>query len=214
RHADGAAGQTVIREGSAAGAAKAPLHDVRARKHRRAPPGPLQGFVLDPCERHERLTGRPLAHPAMANARVLGRREQPVTYRAALTAAGPLDRVVHDVAHVIRVNQLRETHAHGRRVCAWLRAASERSNLLPQADFARNSRSGTSTMPLPIPKSRAEIAALQRERKIAAVENALRAPFHRQRLKGIDPKRAGDPAAWREIPLLLKEELRALPPRQ
>src|SRR5438105_14031506 len=39
RHADGAAGQTVIREGSAAGAAKAPLHDVRARKHRRAPPG-------------------------------------------------------------------------------------------------------------------------------------------------------------------------------
>ena len=69
-------------------------------------------------------------------------------------------------------------------------------------------------MPLPIPKSRAEIAALQRERKIAAVENALRAPFHRQRLKGIDPKRAGDPAAWREIPLLLKEELRALPPQQ
>jgi phenylacetate-CoA ligase len=69
-------------------------------------------------------------------------------------------------------------------------------------------------MPLPIPKSRAEIAALQRERKVAAVKNALRAPFHQKRLKGIDPERVADPARWREIPLLTKEELRALPAEQ
>ena len=69
-------------------------------------------------------------------------------------------------------------------------------------------------MPLPIPKSRADIAALHRERKVAAVKNALRAPFHRKRLKGIDPERVTDPARWREIPLLTKEELRALPTEQ
>jgi phenylacetate-CoA ligase len=69
-------------------------------------------------------------------------------------------------------------------------------------------------MPLPIPKSRAEIAALQRERKVAAVKNALRAPFHQKRLKGIDPERVADPARWREIPVLTKEELRALPAEQ
>jgi phenylacetate-CoA ligase len=69
-------------------------------------------------------------------------------------------------------------------------------------------------MPLTFPKSRAEIATLQQQRKVAAVKNALRAPFHRSRLKGVDPERAGDPAVWREIPLLRKEELRALPPEQ
>ena len=69
-------------------------------------------------------------------------------------------------------------------------------------------------MPLPIPRSRAEIAALQQQRKVAAVKNALRAPFHQTRLKGIDPERVADPARWREIPLLLKEDLRALPPEQ
>ena len=41
-------------------------------------------------------------------------------------------------------------------------------------------------MPLPLPKSRAEIDRLQRERKIAAVKNALKAPFHQARLKGIE----------------------------
>lgn len=66
-------------------------------------------------------------------------------------------------------------------------------------------------MPLPLPRSRAEIAALQRERKRAALRNALRAPFHRKRLAGIDPERADDPEVWRKIPLLTKEELRALP---
>ena len=69
-------------------------------------------------------------------------------------------------------------------------------------------------MPLPLPQSRDEIAALQHKRRIAAVENALRAPFHQKRLKGIDPQQATDPQRWREIPLLLKEDLRALSPEQ
>ena len=69
-------------------------------------------------------------------------------------------------------------------------------------------------MTLRLPKSRADIAALHRERKPAAVGNALRAPFHQGRLKGIDPDRAADPDRWRDIPLLFKEDLRALPPQQ
>src|SRR5262249_19086835 len=69
-------------------------------------------------------------------------------------------------------------------------------------------------MPLPLPRSSAEIEALQKERRVAAVKNALRAPFHQKRLKGIVPERAADPARWREIPLLQKEELRALAPEQ
>jgi phenylacetate-CoA ligase len=69
-------------------------------------------------------------------------------------------------------------------------------------------------MPLPIPTSRSEIVALQRQRKVAAVKNALRAPFHQKRLKGIDPDCVADAARWREIPLMLKEELRRLSPEQ
>ena len=69
-------------------------------------------------------------------------------------------------------------------------------------------------MPLPIPTSRSEIAALQRERKVAVVKNALRAPFHQRRLKAIDPDSVADAARWREIPLMLKEDLRRLSPEQ
>ena len=69
-------------------------------------------------------------------------------------------------------------------------------------------------MALRLPKSRADTLALQQDRKVAAVKNALRAPFHQQRLAGIDPERVADPDRWREIPLLLKEDLRALTPRQ
>jgi len=65
-------------------------------------------------------------------------------------------------------------------------------------------------MPLALPRSRAEIEKLQRARKVAAVKNALRAPFHRKRLAGIDPAKAHRPEVWRRIPLLDKEELRAL----
>jgi phenylacetate-CoA ligase len=69
-------------------------------------------------------------------------------------------------------------------------------------------------MPLPMPMSREEIAALQRARRIEAVKNALRAPFHQRRLQGIDPDKANDPEVWRKIPLLTKEELRALSPER
>src|SRR5262245_44893422 len=65
-----------------------------------------------------------------------------------------------------------------------------------------------------LPKSRAEITAVQQDRKVAAVRNALRAPFHKQRLKGVDPEQMTDPAKWREIPLLTKEDLRQLSPQQ
>jgi len=69
-------------------------------------------------------------------------------------------------------------------------------------------------MPLALPKSRAEITAVQEDRKVAAVRNALRGPFHKQRLKGVDPEQMTDPAKWREIPLLTKEDLRQLSPQQ
>jgi hypothetical protein len=45
--------------------------------------------MFDARERHERLAGRALTHAAMANARMLGRREQSIADGAALTAAGP-----------------------------------------------------------------------------------------------------------------------------
>jgi phenylacetate-CoA ligase len=69
-------------------------------------------------------------------------------------------------------------------------------------------------MPLPLPKSGAEIERIQRERKRVAFENARRAPFHRKRLAGIDATKLDDPAEWRKIPILHKEELRALSPDQ
>lgn len=66
-------------------------------------------------------------------------------------------------------------------------------------------------MPLALPKSRGEIAATQRVRKRAAIERARRVPFWRERLAHIDVDRLEDPAEWRKIPLLDKDQLRALP---
>ncbi len=65
-------------------------------------------------------------------------------------------------------------------------------------------------MPLPLPKSEAEIAHVQSERKRIAFERARQAPFHSKRLAGVDPAKLDDPAEWRKIPILHKEELRAL----
>ncbi len=65
-------------------------------------------------------------------------------------------------------------------------------------------------MVLPLPRSQDEIAAIQRTRKRIAVETARRAPFHAPRLAGIDLDRLDDPAEWAKIPILHKEELRAL----
>lgn len=69
-------------------------------------------------------------------------------------------------------------------------------------------------MPLPIPKSEAEIARIQSVRKRLAFERARTAPFHKKRLAGIDSAKLDDPAEWRKIPILHKEELRALSERQ
>ncbi len=65
-------------------------------------------------------------------------------------------------------------------------------------------------MPLPLPKSREEIAAIQSRRKRVALEQAKRAPFYRGRLDRIDPSKLDDPEEWRKIPILDKETLRSL----
>jgi len=69
-------------------------------------------------------------------------------------------------------------------------------------------------LPLPVPKSRAEVERIQRERKRIAVEHALRAPFWKPKLAGIKLDRLDDPAEWRKIPILEKDELRKLTSEQ
>ena len=64
--------------------------------------------------------------------------------------------------------------------------------------------------PLGLPASEQEIHAIHRERKRIAVTNALRSRFMAPRMAGIDLDRLDDPEEWRKIPLLTKEELRAL----
>ncbi len=64
------------------------------------------------------------------------------------------------------------------------------------------------------PSSRAELAQIQSIRKRRAVENAMRAPFFRDRLTGIDLDRLDDPAVWAKIPVLTKDQLRQIPPDQ
>ena len=65
-------------------------------------------------------------------------------------------------------------------------------------------------LPLPIPRSRQEIEALQRERKVVAVEKARQSRFWKARLEHIDTRKLEDPEEWRKIPILDKEMLRAL----
>jgi phenylacetate-CoA ligase len=62
------------------------------------------------------------------------------------------------------------------------------------------------------PHSRAEVEAIQKAGKRRAVEHALRAPFFRDRLHGIDLDRLDQPQVWTKIPLLTKDELRQIPP--
>ncbi len=64
------------------------------------------------------------------------------------------------------------------------------------------------------PSSRAQIAEIQSRRKRRAVENAMRAPFFRDRLRNIDLDRLDDPAVWTKIPLLTKDQLREIPTEQ
>jgi phenylacetate-CoA ligase len=61
------------------------------------------------------------------------------------------------------------------------------------------------------PASRSDIERIQRERKRSAVELALRVPFYRTRLQGVHLDRLEDIEVWSKIPLLSKDELRALP---
>ena len=68
-------------------------------------------------------------------------------------------------------------------------------------------------MDLRWPASRAEIAAIQRERKRIAFERARKAPFYKGRLDGIDAGRLDDPDIWVKIPLLTKEDLRRIAPK-
>ena len=61
------------------------------------------------------------------------------------------------------------------------------------------------------PGSPADIAKIQSARKRRAVAQAMRAPFFRDRLKGIDLDRLDDPEVWSKIPLLTKDQLRQVP---
>jgi phenylacetate-CoA ligase len=64
------------------------------------------------------------------------------------------------------------------------------------------------------PPSAAQVAQAQREGKRRAFERARRAPFYEGRLAGIDADKLDDPAEWAKIPVLHKEELRAIPPEK
>ncbi len=65
-------------------------------------------------------------------------------------------------------------------------------------------------MPLALPKTRAEIEAIQRARKRVAFETAKRAPFYRGKLDHVDARKLDDPAEWAKIPILDKDMLRGL----
>lgn len=67
-------------------------------------------------------------------------------------------------------------------------------------------------MPLPLPKSPKDIEEIQRRRLPLAVAQAMKAPFYKDRLAGIDLNKLDDPAEWAKIPILEKEDLRALTP--
>lgn len=65
-------------------------------------------------------------------------------------------------------------------------------------------------LPLRLPESPEEIDEIQRRRKPVAFENARRAPFWKGRLDHIDPAKLDDPEEWAKIPILDKDQLRAL----
>ncbi len=65
---------------------------------------------------------------------------------------------------------------------------------------------------LPFPTTRAEAVRRNGERKRLAVERARRSAFFKGRLDHIDLDRIDRPEEWRKIPLMTKDELRALEP--
>jgi phenylacetate-CoA ligase len=69
-------------------------------------------------------------------------------------------------------------------------------------------------LPIGLPESPEQIAVIQRERKIIAVERARRSPFWRPLLEHIDTARLDDPEEWAKIPILDKDQLRAMSAEQ
>ena len=67
-------------------------------------------------------------------------------------------------------------------------------------------------LPLCIPESPEEIAAVQSARKRVAVERARRSKFWRPRLEHIALDKLDDPEEWARIPILGKDQLRAMTP--
>ena len=65
-------------------------------------------------------------------------------------------------------------------------------------------------IPLPLPKSRDEIARIQRLRKRHAFALAKTAPWYRGKLDRIDADKLEDKDAWERIPILDKDTLRTL----
>src|ERR1700756_5647967 len=65
-------------------------------------------------------------------------------------------------------------------------------------------------MLLGLPRSSAEIEAIQSRRRRRAVEQARRAPFYAGKLDHVDLDKLDDPDEWRRIPILDKDMLRAL----
>jgi phenylacetate-CoA ligase len=67
------------------------------------------------------------------------------------------------------------------------------------------------TPALALPRSQAEIARIQSDRKRFVFERCRESKFHGKRLAGIDPAKLDDPAEWAKIPILDKDELRSIP---
>jgi len=64
------------------------------------------------------------------------------------------------------------------------------------------------SLPLPMPRSRAEIERIQSERKRNAFELAKKASWYEGKLDAIDPDKLDDPSEWEKIPILDKDTLR------
>lgn len=67
---------------------------------------------------------------------------------------------------------------------------------------------------LRLPRSRADIANIQSERKRHAVSQAKRSHFFRGKLDHVDLNRLDDPQEWQKIPILDKDMLRAMSDRE
>lgn len=67
---------------------------------------------------------------------------------------------------------------------------------------------------LPVPDSSDQIDAIQSRQKVAVIERARRAGFWKGKLDHLDLRKLDDPEEWAKIPILDKDQLRALTPEQ